>query len=482
MMGRGAVVAPCARRPSPRRATSACGVRTSGSEPTMPPKPLSTRTACLSVVAALTALGALACGKIAPDPGSIPDAGPPLASPSSLVPTDAGPRPIVWGIVGVGQSLAIGTRRGAEPYEPVVKSAGEGHFMLRNLTGGTADSVPFAWARPASEWQLSPLSEPLRERGTGVHAWPENVASQSPHTPFAAEIDRLSSGTIRTAHVVVGQDGQPISALAKGGTQPSYAAALAEATRLRELLAARGMELRFAAVLLTHGESDDTNPSYADDIVKLQADYERDLDAVTGHADRVPMFLTHPSAGYAGRSGDGYNGAIFAMSRAACEHPDRVRLVGSKTHLEYLEDDFHLTATGTAELGRLYARHVFPWIARGTFVEPLAPVRVERSGTRVTVVMNRPLVDDPRLFGDTHAPGPWENALGLEVTAEDGTPIAVESTEIVGERVVLSCVSVPAFVSHAIYADGPSPALRRVRLRDRDGEWLVQFREPVPGD
>jgi hypothetical protein len=448
----------------------------------MPPKPLSTRTACLSVVAALTALGAPACGKIAPDPGSSADAGPPLATPSSLVPADGGPRPIVWGIVGVGQSLAIGTRRGAEPYEPVVKSAGEGHFMLRNLTGGTAESAPFPWARPSTEWQLSPLFEPLRERGTGVHAWPENVASQSPHTPFAAEIDRLSSGTIRTAHVVVGQDGQPISALAKGGTQPSYAAALAEATRLRELLAARGMELRFAAVLLTHGESDDTNPSYADDIVKLQADYERDLDAVTGRADRVPIFLTHPSAGYAGRSGEGYNGAIFAMSRAAREHPDRVRLVGSKTHLEYLENDFHLTATGTAELGRLYARHVFPWMTRGTFVEPLAPVRVERSGTRVTVVMNRPLVDDPRVFGDTHRQGPWESALGLEVTGEDGAPIAVESAEIVGERVVLSCASVPAFVSHAIYADGPSPALRRVRLRDRDGEWLVQFREPVPSD
>lgn len=434
-------------------------------------------------------LALVACGSVAtpPSPDGSAPIDPTATSPVVPLPTDPPPPPppppvkpgagIVWGILGTGQSLSVGGRGGGAPYEPAVRTAGEGHFVLRNMTGGKLDALPFPQAKPASEWKLETLAEPMREAGSGSGPWPINVSYQSPHAPFAEEIARLSGGSVRTAHIVVGQNGQGIDGIKKGGTVHSYAASLAEATRMRELLAGLGYELRFAAVLLTHGETDHGRATYAADVEKLQADYDADLRAITGQTRRVPMFLTHPSAAYVNPPMGIYNTTTDAMTAAWRKSPATIRLVGGKTNLEYATENFHLSERGTAELGRMYARHVYPWITSETFRDPVAPVDVVRDGAKVTITTNRALVDDPRHFGTMHATGPWAAAKGFEAHASDGTPIAITSAEITGSTVVLTCASTPYEVSHATYADGPSPVVRRVRLRDAEGEWLIQFRK-----
>lgn len=401
----------------------------------------------------------------------------PLPSPSTAVVADPGPRPIVWGFVGTGQSLAIGAAAGAPKYEPPLPTAGEGHFVLRNITGGAETNRPFAFAKPASAWTLETLVEPIREIGSGTGPWPINVSYQSPHAPLADELRRLSGGTILTAHIVAAQNGQGMAGIGKGGSVSSYAASLAEAERMRDLLAARGYELRFAAILLTHGETDHGNHAYDDDVARLQADYEADLRAITGQGRRIPLFMTHPSAGYINPPAGMYNTTTMAMTRAWRRAPTTLRLVGSKTNLEYFESDFHLSPAGTIALGRLYARHVYPWIANESFVDPVHPVSIVRTGRTVTITADRPLVDDPALFGATHHEGPWQDALGFEAHDAEGNDVRIERASLRGNAVVLECATSPAEVSHAMYADGPTPVSRRVRLRDAGGEWLVQFLE-----
>lgn len=387
-------------------------------------------------------------------------------------------RPIVWGFVGTGQSLSTGGHAGNTPYAPVLTDAGLQHFMLGNLTGTGGIA---ANANPDAAWTLTPLAEPMRgiPRGT---AWPTNMMNQSLHTPMAARLSLLVPG-VRTAHIAVGQNGQPLAGIKKGGNVPSYAGSLAEAARMKQLFDAQGYDYRIAAVLLTHGESDLGSATYGDQILELQANYDADLRAITGQTAPIPMIVTQPSAGYP-QPTVGLTSAIGdRLLTAWLTHRSQLIFAGSKLGLSYWPNDFHLDAAGTRDLGFLYAEAARPLLDGSPAFEPLYPVSVARAaatganGAVVTVVLNRPATFDGALWGTTHTGtfgDAWANARGFEAVNAGSAPIAITAVALAGATVTITCASPPAAISHAMYGDGPN-TIRRTQVRDSTGNWLVQF-------
>jgi hypothetical protein len=392
-----------------------------------------------------------------------------------VTPTTSAP-PIVWGIVATGQSLSVGAHAGNLTYTTIVAGAGANHYMLGNLVGSGGIS---ASANPSTSWTLVTLAEPLRGSPYAT-IWPSNVMNQSLHAPMASRLSSLIPG-VRTAHTAVGQDGQPMSGIKKGGGVASYAGSIAEATKLRALLAAAGYDYRVAAVLLTHGESDLGSSTYGADVLQLQADYETDLKAITGQAGTIPLIATQPSAGYPQPGVGNTSNIPDVLLSTYLANPSRVILAGSKIGLSYWSGDYHIDAAGSRDLGYMYADAVAPIIAGGTAFSPLYPVSATRSGSVVTVTLNRSASFDTTLWGSTHASaysGAWANGKGFEAVDGGGSPIAISSVSIVGAVVTITCASAPTTISNALYGDGTG-TIRRTQVRDASGNWLVQFSRAV---
>ncbi len=384
--------------------------------------------------------------------------------------------PIVWGIVATGQSLSVGARAGGAPYATLVAGAGADHYMLGNLVGSGGIS---STANPASSWTLQTLSEPLRGSPYST-GWPSNVMNQSLHAPLASRLSSLVPG-VKTAHTVVGQDGQGIAGIKKGGSVASYAGSIAEATKLRALLSAAGYDYRVAAVLLTHGEQDLGSASYGADVLQLQADYETDLKAITGQTGTIPIIATQPSAGYPQPGVGNTSNINDVLLSTSLSYPSRIILAGSKIGLSYFSGDYHLDAAGSRDLGYLYADAVAPIIAGGTAFSPLYPISATRAGSVVTVTLNRAASFDTSLWGTTHAStysSAWANGKGFEAVDGGGSPIAISSVSIVGAVVTITCASAPTTISNALYGDGTG-TIRRTQVRDASGNWLVQFSRAV---
>lgn len=385
-------------------------------------------------------------------------------------------KPIVWGIIGTGQSLSVGARSGGTPYSTLLSGAGANHYMLSNLvgSGGIAPT-----ANPSSSWTLATLSEPVRGSGLGT-SWPSNVLQQSLHAPLAYRISQ-SYPNMRTAHTIVGQDGQGIAGIKKGGSVASYAGSIAEVTKFKQLFDALGYSYRVAAVLLTHGEQDMGSTTYGTDILQLQSDYDTDVRAITGQSNVIPIIATQPSSGYPQPPVGLYNNIDNEILNTYVAYPNRVILAGSKLGLSYWSGDFHIDNQGSVDLGYLYSDFVLG-VINGTPVSPLYPVSVSRSGTQVTVTLNRNVVLNPSLYGGTHGAGyysgAWVNGKGFEAIDGGGTPVVISSVTILNNIVTINCATTPSFISHAYFGDATG-SIRRTQISDASNNWLVQFQKPV---
>ncbi len=444
-------------------------------------------------VLALT--GLLGCGEIAPLSGApfeasqaapLADASAPTATvdpvstaaPSPTTPT-TGPVPpeeeIVYGIVGTGQSLSVGARASNAIYPaiPVATAAGR-HWMLTGLRDGRGDVTA------SSTWQLTALADPMRGAPAAT-AWPNNVFCQSPHSAIAAALTAKIPG-VQSVHTVVGQSGQPMSGIQKGGDRPSYAASITETARIAELLRARGVRFEILAVVLTHGESDYGSKTYGDELLRLQEDYDQDLRAITGQRTSIPLVMTQPSAGWPTPAEEASN-IPQVMLDAVRAHPRELALVGPKTGLAYVPNDFHLAAEGTVELGTqvgdfLAERLLHPDV----LTEPFAPnaalfTTISSEVTEVKVTLNRPATVDRSLFGTTHATHHigWQNGLGFEAKAANGAELPIADVVVTGDQARITVAGTPAEISYTLFGDGPG-TIRRGALRDERGRWLVQFR------
>src|SRR5450432_522585 len=247
-------------------------------------------------------------------------------------PTDAGTKggPFEWvGIVGTGQSLAVGCQSAAMSTTQPFKNV-----MLRDL--GPDPKYPINGVATA-QWSLVPLVEPMRMKVPGYAAddsqYPNNLCitdgkyGETPHPGFANTLSALwaarGNGDYVTAHSIVARGGACIGQINKldsmGGGR-TYAAGISEARVFKRLADQAVKTYGVAAVLMTHGECDSQNPPfnpmYEAQLYQLWSDYNADLKAVTGQTRDVVMLGSQQSGLPAGL--DGPNVQLW---RAGNDHP-----------------------------------------------------------------------------------------------------------------------------------------------------------------
>ena len=119
---------------------------------------------------------------------------------------------------------------------------------------------------------------------------------------------------------------------------PAYARGLDQVAAGARLARARGLAYVVRAVTNVHGETDHVlkNADYAKDLAEWQADYERDVRAVTGQAEPIPMLHTQVSSWT--KFGQASSGIPQAQLAASVASGGKLVLVGPKYHLAYAKD------------------------------------------------------------------------------------------------------------------------------------------------
>jgi hypothetical protein len=434
----------------------------------------------LSVVTLAVAVGGAGCSSGA---GASADAGgpPPDAGPEGPPPTLNVARDLV-GIVGTGQSLAVGDHG-----TPVLATQPQ-YNNLKLAFGGATVAPPFDPAIPSLE--LVPLTEPLRTMATTYPSgYPANLYGETPHTAMATQITALAMQAASldyvTVHTVVGESGQPMTVIRKNPANApgatggrAYAATLFEAAAITRLAGAMGKTYGIGAIVLTHGESDAGNTSYANALYQMFTDYNQDLAAITGQTAKIPLLASQQNSVPAG----GTSISALQVWQASIDHPGEIVCTGPKYQYSYATDSahVHLSAREYERLGEKTAQVYFERVVLGRDWQPLQPMSATVSGNAVTVSFHVPV---PPLVWDDTLPAPhgtlypeWAQGRGFEVTAA-GARQTIASVQIVGnDTVKITCSgALPAgqvVVAYALTAGGGTlPAAQPARwghLRDSD--------------
>lgn len=248
------------------------------------------------------------------------------------------------------------------------------------------------------------------------------------------------------------------------------------------------------AVTNVHGESDHiaNNANYEANLVEWQSDYEKDVQAITGQTDPIPMLHTQMS------SWTKFNSAVSTISimqlAASVKSNGKIVMVGPKYHVEYVADGVHLSAKGYRHMGEDYAKVYRKVILEGKTWEPLRPLSVTRVGAVITVkfhVPSPPLVLDTTLVSD-----PGKNGFEYFDTV---APPPIQSIVLSGpDTVTITLAAVPTGTNRRLRyaytgiagANGGAKTGPRGNLRDSDPtvsrnaeklfNWCVHFDELVP--
>ncbi len=398
------------------------------------------------------AAGGRSGGAGAPGTGGAAGAGLPAAPAWSWV-----------GVVGTGQSLAVGGH-GNAPAAAIGSTTQPYHNLKLSL--GKAVVPPFDPTNAALS--VVPLVEPLRAIATGYPSpYPANIYGETYHTAMADQITAMAKANgaadLVTVHTEVGEAGQPIAILQKtatdtGTTGRAYAASLFEVAALARLAKAQGQTYGVGTILFTHGESDAGSSTYEADMVTLWTTYNQDLPALTGQSFAIPMILSqqHSTPTTSGST----SAATLAQWKIGVDHPGAILCAGPKYQYAYVSDQTHLTNPDYERLGEKYAEVFDARVVRGQDWQPLQPAGASRSGRVITVTFHVPF---PPLAWDTSLPAPhqasnsaWSAGKGFEVTA-GGAPVAIASVAISGDAVAITCAAdLPAggvTVGYAVTAD-----------------------------
>ncbi|RCX14818.1 dockerin type I repeat protein [Anaerobacterium chartisolvens] len=355
-------------------------------------------------------------------------------------PTDELNIPWDWaGIIGTGQSLSVG----ATPLLSTSQRYNNLKLSLGSLTVPPYDANN-------SSLRMVPLVEPIRSLATSFPgAYPKNIWGETPHTAMANQITAMAksqgAADYITAHTVVGESGQGYDKIKKGAvdtgnTGRAYAASIFEVTAINRLAKAAGKKYGVGGITLVHGENDNGNMAYENNIRQMWSDYNQDIKAITGQTQKIPMFLvqqhTYPSTGTAF--------STTAQWRAGVDYPGDIICIGPNYQRTYGSDRVHLLSSGYQQLGEKFGQVYYERVVLGHDWKPLQPTGATKSGRVITVNFHVPVAP---LVWDSTLPAPnqssqteWRNGKGFEVTA-NGSKITISSAEISGSSVKITCAS-----------------------------------------
>jgi hypothetical protein len=391
--------------------------------------------------------------------------------------------PFDWmGVIGTGQSLAVGNL--GVPINMIPPA----YHNLKLGLGPDFKGPPFDAASAALS--MVPLAEPIRplvQLSDYPSAYPANIFGETPHTFMANQISALyavdGEGEYQTVHSVVGESGQSTAVISKGAqdtgrTGRAYGATLFEVKAIQRLARMAGKTYGVGAIVLTHGETDAVSRTYERDVHQLWADYNADLQSITGQTTPIPMLLTQQHSAPFGAGSSALS--TLVSWQLGVKYPDDVVCVGPKYQYQYASDGRHLTTHEYDRLGEKYGEVYFQRVVLGRPWRPLEPTSATKVGKVITVDFTVPAM--PLTWDETISP-PHQNALsewakgrGFEVKNAAGRA-TIESVTIVDTKVVITLAADSQAagwtVGYAMAQDeagamaGPTRG-RRGQLRDSD--------------
>ncbi len=417
-----------------------------------------------------------ACGTTRGVPGpaapqvSLPGAAAPAAREAIV---DAGaPAPGLDHVIATGQSLAIGV--GGRP--PLTTAQPFGNLMFK--TGVMAGREDLDELVPLVEGDFIPGTEAATETMSSAFA---NLASDEGRHPMLVSVH--------------GAGAFPYFKLKKG-TRP-YETGMIQVRAAKALADRLGRAYVVRAVTNVHGESDhaEKTATYARDLAEWQADYERDIQEITGQREPVPMFHTQISSWTRMMKGTPTSAIPQAQLEASVASHGKIVLVGPKYHLPYAKDGVHLSNEGYRHLGEDYAKAYRRVVLEDGTWEPLRPIAVAREGRVITVgfavpspplVLDTERVTDPGSYGFeyTDAAGSSPRIVKVELTGADAVAITLSAEPTAQDKRIRY-----AFTGTKGARSGPETGARG-NLRDSDAtpsrhgyalyNWCVHFDEAVP--
>jgi hypothetical protein len=433
---------------------------------------------------------------------------------SGTTASDAGINTTSWdwnGVVGSGQSLSVGTPVESGEFASTTQPFNNLMLQLGDLVTANEQedaSIPPPWDASIPGIKMVPLVEPVRPIGMGFpRPYPVNIWGETNHAAMANEITTLvkagGAADYVSVHTVVGESGQGIVALVKeqdaGNTGPTgraYAATLFEATNIAALAKAAGKTYGVSVIVMTHGETDATNPTYGDSLVQLLKDYNADIPPITGQTKPIPMYLSQqhaypcykgPPLGCSDTAAGGRPLANQIEWQLGVMYPGQFVCTGPKYQYpaNVDNDGIHLSATGYQLLGEKSAEVYHEREVLGHNWQPLYPTGASRNGNVVTVTFNVPV---PPLNWDMTLDAPlikeWTMGNGFELwepgadasATSNGTNVTISSVAIMNNTVQITAsgtLPTNLMVGYAMADQGAqmkvaSKAVRWGRLMDSD--------------
>lgn len=332
---------------------------------------------------------------------------------------------------------------------------------------------------------------PLVEAWDGAHG--ETIASGMAN--LAGNLWAAAGFDARTFLVSAhGVDGFNYSKVKKG--TPAYTTGMAQVAAGLALATALGQTYEVRAMTAVHGESDhidyppEGNTSYAANLLEWRADYEADIQAMTGQTTPVRFFYCQVSSWTA--YGSTHSLIPEQQRRAALENPDRLYLVTPKYFLQYT-DGVHLTGEGTLLLGEYYGKALRRVYLDGLPWAPLGPTGAIVDG--VDVVVDFAVPAPPLVFDEVAVTNPGN--YGFAFSDASGNPPAISAVALTGPAQVTVTLSGPPGPQARLFyaalgqpgaAGGPTTGPRG-NLRDSDAtpslagqplyNWAVHFELPL---
>lgn len=380
------------------------------------------------------------------------------------------------GILGTGQSLATGG------FGFPVKSTTQPFHNLKLDTDG------LAWPVDPDDAKITavPLTEPVGRNPNGFpSSWPTNIDAETPHSSAGNQISALVQSRLGrdyiTIHTDVAESGQGMIRIRKnsvrvGVSGRAYEASLIATRAMARLARQSGKTFGVGAVLLTHGETDNGDPHYEDEVRQLAADYNADLKLITGQRQDVLMIVSQQN-----RLGD-YAPATTAQWKAGVDDPRHIVCAGPKYQYRYTDfDQLHMVGESYRMLGEKYGQVYFERVVMGHAWRPLEPLDARRHGAQVSIKFHvpvKPLTWDTTLASPHPSSTEWSHGQGFELVDASGKPVGIRSAEIRGgDSVVLELDRDPGSEARLSYAMVGEPTLRNPkygatprwgRLRDSD--------------
>lgn len=374
-------------------------------------------------------------------------------------------------VLGTGQSLSVGSQG-----TPVLTDAQPFDNLMFEAGVVTVDAGLGGWA---------PLVEgvsPARE----THA--------SGFANFVTDLARsrgLRHDLLMSMH---GIGGRAYADLKRGTA--AFDTGILQVRAAKAIADAAGKSYVVRAVTNVHGETDHRlgNERYAADLAEWQADYEREVRAITGQAEPVPMLHTQMSS-WTMIGGSTTSTIPIQQLAASVAQPDAIILVGPKYHLPYVADGVHLSNEGYRHMGEDYAKVYRHVILEGRRWEPLRPIAITREGAVITVkfaVPAPPLVIDEQTVADPGSKGFGYSDDGL--TSPGIASVALAGPDTLRITLEFAPTGPNRRLRYAYYGDpldpgGPQSGPRG-NVRDSDAtpsrfgyplwNWCVHFDEPVP--